>query len=60
MRGFPSIFSLFRNKFNQFNNTGARMLDFIYHMTFKIILKSYFGVKTLGFCHMGDVKNIIS
>ena len=32
MRGLPSILSLFRNKFNEFNNTGARMLDSIYHM----------------------------
>ena len=23
MRGFPSILSLFRNKFNKLNNTGA-------------------------------------
>ena len=30
MRGLPSILSLFRNKFNQFNNTG--MLDSIHHM----------------------------
>ena len=52
MRGLPSILSLFRNEFNKFNNTGARMLDSIYHMTYKIILKSYFGVKTLGFCHI--------
>ena len=29
----PSILSLFRNEFNKFNNTGARMLDSIYHMT---------------------------
>ena len=28
--------SLFRNKFNKFNNTGARMLDSIYHMTLKL------------------------
>ena len=35
------------------------MLDSIYHMTFKIILKTYFGVNTLGFCHMRDVKTII-
>ena len=28
MRGLPSILSLFRN---EFNNTGARMLDSIYH-----------------------------
>ena len=31
MRGLPSILSLFRNEFNKFNNTGARMLDSIYH-----------------------------
>ena len=36
MRGLPSILSLFRNKFNKFNNTGARMLDSIYHMAFKL------------------------
>ena len=29
MRGLPSILSLSRNKFNKFNNTGARMLDSI-------------------------------
>ena len=33
MRGLPSILSLFRNSFNKFNNTRARMLDSIYHMT---------------------------
>ena len=33
MRGLPSILSLFSNKFNKFNNTRARMLDPIYHMT---------------------------
>ena len=34
MRGLPSILSfLFRNEFNKFNNTGARMLDSIYNMT---------------------------
>ena len=33
MRGLPSIISFFRNKFNKFNNTRARMLDSIYHMT---------------------------
>ena len=32
MRGLPSILSLFRNKFNKFNNTGAKMLDSIYHI----------------------------
>ena len=33
MRGLPSILSLFRNEFNKFNKTRARMLDSIYHMT---------------------------
>ena len=33
MRCLPSILSLFRNEFNKFNNTRARVLDFIYHMT---------------------------
>ena len=31
MQGLPSTLSLFRNKFNQFNKTGAQMLDSIYH-----------------------------
>ena len=33
MRGLPSILSLFRNEFNKFNNTGPRMLEYIYHRT---------------------------
>ena len=33
MPGLPSILSLFRNEFNKFNNTRARMLDSIYYMT---------------------------
>ena len=32
MCGLPSILSLFRNEFYKFNMTGARMLDYIYHM----------------------------
>ena len=31
MQGLHSILSLFHNKFNKFNNTGARMLDSITH-----------------------------
>ena len=31
MQGLPSILSLLRNEFNKFNNTGARILDSIYH-----------------------------
>ena len=33
MRGLPSILSLFHNKINELGNTGARILDSIYHMT---------------------------
>ena len=40
MRGF-----LFRNDFNKFKNTGARMLDSIYHMT--NTLKSHFWRKNV-------------
>ena len=35
MRGLQSILSLFRDEINKFNNTKARMLDSIYHMTLK-------------------------
>ena len=34
MRG---ILSLFPNEFNKFNNTRARMLDSIYHMTLRLL-----------------------
>ena len=37
MRGLPSILFLFRNEFNKFNKTRARMLDSIYHMTLRIL-----------------------
>ena len=37
MRGLLSILSLFRNEFNKFKNTRARMLDYIYHMTLRIL-----------------------
>ena len=36
-RGLPSVLSFFRNKFNKFNNTGAPMLDSIYHMTLRLL-----------------------
>ena len=55
MRGLPSILSLFRNEFNKFNNTRARMLDSIYHM--ENTLQSDFGVNTLLFCHY--VRNVL-
>ena len=45
MRGLPSILSLFRNEFNKFNKTRARMLVSIYHMT--NTLKSHFWRKNV-------------
>ena len=33
MRGLPIILSLYRNKINKFNNTRARMLDYIWAVT---------------------------
>ena len=45
MRGLPSILFVFRNEFNKFNNTRARMLDSIYHMT--NTLKSHFWHKNV-------------
>ena len=47
MRGLPSILSLFRNEFNKFNNTGARMLDSIYHMTLRLNLNLISGVNVI-------------
>ena len=41
----PSILSLFCNEFNKFNNTRARMLDYIYYMTYT--LKSHFWRKNV-------------
>ena len=55
IRGLPSILSLFRSEFNKFNNTRARMLDSIYHMT--NTLKSHIWRKTLSFCHY--VRNLL-
>ena len=57
MRGLPSILSLFRNEFYKFNNTGAQMLDSIYHMTFKLLENHIFGVKTSRMCHL--LRNVI-
>ena len=45
MQGLQSNLSLFRNEFNKFNNTRARMLDSIYHMT--NTLKSHFWRKNV-------------
>ena len=46
MRGLRSILSLFRNDLN-FNNTGARTLDSMYHMTLKLVENRIFGVNVI-------------
>ena len=43
MRSLPSILSLFHKEFNKFNNTGAQILDSIYHMTLKLLKNCIFG-----------------
>ena len=43
LRGLPSILSLFCNEFNNFNNTRARMLDSIYHMSLKLLKIAFLG-----------------
>ena len=52
MRGLPSILFLFRNKFNKFNNTRARMLDSIYHMTLRLLWNLISVVKRYNFVIM--------
>ena len=42
MRGLPSILSLFRNVFNKFNNTRARMFESNFHK------KKYFEILFLA------------
>ena len=49
MRGLPSILSLFRNEFNKFNNTRARMLDYIYHMALILLWNLISAVKRYNF-----------
>ena len=41
MRGLLSNILLFRNEFNKFNNTRARMLDFIYHMALELLKTAF-------------------
>ena len=43
MLGLPSILSLLRKEFNKFNNTGARMLDYIDHMALNYLKIAFSG-----------------
>ena len=58
MRGLPSILSLFRNEFNKFNNTRARMLDSIYHMTLKILKIEFWSKNVKSFPYFTQRYNV--
>ena len=45
MRGLSSTLSLFRTEFNKFNNTRARMIESIYHMTLRLLLNLISAIK---------------
>ena len=47
MRGLLSILPFFRNEFNKFNCSGARMIDSVYHLTLKYIRICILGVKVV-------------
>ena len=47
MGGLLSILSLFRNEFNQFNNTRARIVDSTYHMTLRLLWNLISAVKNV-------------
>ena len=49
MQRLSIILSLFRNKFNKFNNTEAHMLDSIYQMTLKLIKNCIFFCRKFSF-----------
>ena len=57
-RGLPTISSLFRNEFNKFNNTGARMLDSIYHMTLKLLKIAFWASKRQDFATFTQRHNV--
>ena len=57
MRDLSGILSIFRNEFDKFNNTPARILDFIYHMTLKVLKNHIFGLKTSRFFPL--LRNVI-
>ena len=51
MCGLLNILSLFSQRVNKFNNTGAGTLDSIYHTILKLLKSLMFGMKMSIFCH---------
>ena len=58
MLGLTSISLLFQNMLKKFNNTGATMVDSVYHMTLNLLCNHVVEVKMLKFCHI-SVYNIV-
>ena len=52
MQGLLSILSLFADNLNKFNNTGARILDFIHHMTLKLLKNHIFWHENVEFSYL--------
>ena len=57
MRGLPSILLLFLHDFNKFNNTGARILNSIHHMTLRLLENRIFWRGNVNICHI--LRNVI-
>ena len=53
----PCILSLFCNLSNKFNNTGARMLDSVYHRTSKLNKTSHFVLENVNI--LSFLRNVI-
>ena len=49
MRGLTSILSLFGSELDKFDNTGAWIIDSIYHMTLKLFCYRFFARKRQDF-----------
>ena len=58
MRDLSSILSLVRNELNKFSNTGARMLDNIYHMALNNF-KIAFYARLEKFRFFNCVRNVV-
>ena len=58
------MFFFLRNEFNKFKNTGAQMLNSIYHMTLKLLKNRNFGheniKKLLSFTQRYNIRHYVA
>ena len=58
------MFFFLRNEFNKFKNTGAQMLDSIYHMTLKLLKNRNSGheniKKLLSFTQRNNIRHYVA